>query len=97
MQVNKMNSRKEFFRVTLTDIQREVEKLKQGEDFTVKLWTDKAIATQYKESLDIENNPQEKARWVERQKGVADRQLKLDSLRFSVLDDTETDTDGEET
>jgi hypothetical protein len=97
MQVNKMNTRKEFFRVTLTDIQQEVEKLKQGEDFTVKLWTDKAVATQYKESLEIENNPQEKARWVERQKGLADRQLKLDSLRFSVLDDTETDADGEET
>ena len=64
MQVNKMNARKEFFRVSLTDIHQEIEELKQGEDFTVKVWTDKAIATEYRESLDIENDPQKKEKWL---------------------------------
>src|SRR4029077_13184388 len=49
LQVNKMNSRKEFFRVTLVDIHAEVEKLQQGDDFTVNVWTEKAVATEYRD------------------------------------------------
>jgi hypothetical protein len=97
MQVNKINARKEFFRVSLTDIHQEIEKLKQGEDFTIKEWTDKAVATEYKESLDIENDPQKKEKWLTRQKGLADRQLKMDALRFSVPQATETNEDNQET
>jgi hypothetical protein len=95
MQVNKMNARKEFFRVSLRDIHQEIEKLKKGEDFTIKDWTDKAVATEYRESLDIESDPQKKAKWVERQVGLADRQLELDTLRFSVPDASKTDPDDE--
>src|SRR5438093_7968279 len=51
MQVNKMNARKEFFRVSLAEIHQEIEKLKQGADFIVKVWTEKAVAMEYKESL----------------------------------------------
>jgi hypothetical protein len=91
MQVNKMNARKEFFRVKLAEIHQEIEKLKQGEDFTVKIWTDKAVATQYKDSLEIENDPEKKANWLARQKAQTDRQLRLDTLRFSVPDAPETD------
>lgn len=97
MQVNKMNARKEFFRVSLTDIHQEIEKLKQGEDFTIKEWTDKAVATEYKESLDIESDPQKKEKWLTRQKGLADRQLKMDALRFSVPQAIETNEDNQET
>lgn len=97
MQVNKMNARKEFFRVTLTEIHQEVEKLKQGEDFTVKVWTDKAVATEYKESLDIENDPQKKEKWLARQKALADRQLRLDSLRIPIAEIPEPNGDGQET
>jgi hypothetical protein len=97
MQVNKMNARKEFFRVSLADIHQEIEKLKQGEDFTIKEWTDKAVATEYKESLDIENDPQKKEKWLARQKGLADRQLKMDALRFSVPQAIETNEDNQET
>ncbi len=43
LQVNKINSRKEFFRVSLTDIHQEIEKLNEGEDFTLKTWTEKAL------------------------------------------------------
>ena len=95
-QVNKMNSRKEFFRVGLADIHNEVEKLKQGEDFTVKLWTDKAAATQYKDSIAIENDPQEKQRWITKQRASADRLLKMDALHFSVPDAPETDADDDD-
>jgi len=92
-QVNKMNSRKEFFRVKLADIHSEVEKLKQGEDFTIKLWTDKAAATQYKDSVAIEHDPQEKQKWIAKQKASSDRQLKMDALHISVPDAPETDAD----
>jgi len=95
MQVNKINARKEFFRASLTDIHQEIEKLKQGEDFTIKEWTDKAVATEYKESFDIENDPQKKEKWLARQKALTDRQLKIDTLRFSIPDAPETDADGE--
>lgn len=95
MQVNKINARKEFFRVSLTDIHQEIEKLKQGEDFTVKLWTDKAVATEYKESLDIENDSQKKEKWLKRQQALSVRQLQLDVLRFSVSGDAETDEESQ--
>ena len=95
MQINKMNYRKEFFRVNLTDIHQAVEKLKQGEDFTVKVWTDKAVATEYKDSLEIENDPEKKVKWLARQKALADRQIKLDTLRFSVPDAPEPVADDE--
>jgi len=96
MQINKMNYRKEFFRVNLTDIRQAVDKLKEGEDFTVKVWTDKAVATEYKDSLEIENDPDKKAKWLARQKALADRQIKLDTLRFSVPDAPEKGADDEQ-
>jgi hypothetical protein len=93
MQVNKLNTRKEFFRVTLAEIKQEIEKLKQGEDFTVKVWTEKAVATQYRESLAIENDPQRKAKWLATQKSLADRQLRWDALRVAAP--TAIDGNGE--
>ncbi len=97
LQLNKINSRKEFFRVSLADIHGEVEKLNQGEDFTVKLWTEKAIATEYRDSLDIENDPQKKENWIKRQQAWSARQLQLDMLKFPVLSTLGTDDDNQET
>ena len=96
-QLNRINYRKEFFRVSLVDIHGEVEKLNQGEDFTVKLWTEKAIATEYRDSLDIENDPQKKENWVKRQQAWSARQLQLDMLKFPVLSTLRTDDDNQET
>lgn len=93
MQVNKMNARKEFFRVTLTELHQEIEKLKQGKDFTVKVWTEKAIATEYHETVDIENDPQKKEKWLARQKALADRQLRLDSLQVFIPESIKTNGD----
>jgi F0F1-type ATP synthase membrane subunit b/b' len=95
LQVNKINSRKEFFRVSLTDIHQEIDKLNKGEDFTVKVWTEKAIATQYRDSLDIENDPEKKENWIKRQQALSARQLQLDKLIFPALSDLDTEDDQE--
>ena len=64
MQVNKVNPRKEFFRVTITDIKAMVEKmgLKTA-------WTIDAEAAEYRETLAIEESmktdPDAKRRWEE--------------------------------
>jgi hypothetical protein len=96
MQVNKMNARKEFFRVPLAELHKEIENLKQGEDFTIKVWTDKAVATEYKETLDIESDPQKKEKWLARQKALADRQLRLDALRLPSVELSESNGDTQE-
>jgi len=97
LQVNKINSRKEFFRVSLADIHQEIEKLNEGEDFTIKVWSEKAIATEYRDSLDIENDPQKKENWIKRQQALSARQLQLDLLTFPVLSSLDTDEDNQET
>ncbi len=84
MQVNKTNPRKEFFRVDLKDIRSEVDKLKEGEDFTIKAWTEMALATEYKDSLDIENNPVKMEKWLAQQKAVSARQIKMDQSQLLV-------------
>lgn len=64
MQVNKVNPRKEFFRVNLTDIRKMVDNM--GLTST---WTMEAVATEYRETLAIEesmkNDPEAKRRWEE--------------------------------
>lgn len=97
MQVNKMNVRKEFFRVPLGEIHQAIDKLKQGEDFLVKVWTDKAVATEYRETLDIESNPQKKEKWLASQKERAERQLRVDALRLPVAEISESNGDNQET
>lgn len=66
MQLNKVNARKEFFKVTLSDIRREVEAMA----ISVK-WTMTAEAKQYRESLAIEeaikNDQQRQLQWEKSQ------------------------------
>lgn len=65
-QVNKVNSKKEFFRVPISEIKNEIEKM--GLDAK---WTITALATEYKESLAIERNIEastsEKEKWIQSQ------------------------------
>jgi len=68
-QVNKMNWRKEFFRVTLAEIRRAVE------DMGIKVeWTMAAEAREYRETLKLEEQMAADAslrdRWVQEQLGV---------------------------
>jgi hypothetical protein len=95
LQMNKINSRKEFFRVPLADIHRELECLKQGEDFTVKVWTEAAIAREYRDTLEIENDPLKKQSWLQRQKVVSDRQLRMDALFPSAASKEDMESNSE--
>jgi len=76
MQVNKVNRRREFFRVDLKHIQEEAEKLG-----ITPQWTMTAEAAQYRESLAIEKaireNPAMREAWIK-------RQLELEPLDIEV-------------
>jgi hypothetical protein len=65
-QINKVNFRKEFFRIDLETLKKEIDKL----GFDVK-WTMAAEAQQYRESVAIEKRIQEdtafRANWIQRQ------------------------------
>ena len=64
MQVNKANPRKEFFRISLSDIHKLVDNM----GYTAN-WTMEAAAAEYRETLAIEesmkNDPEAKRRWEE--------------------------------
>jgi hypothetical protein len=66
LQMNKVNHRKEFFRVDLQHIREEIEKLGLNPQ-----WTMTAQAAEYRQSLAIEraikDNPVARKAWVERQ------------------------------
>ena len=68
MQMNKVNHRKEFFRVSLKDIREEIEKL--GLTTGIK-WTMTSEAREYRESLAIEQaikvDPAQREAWIKRQ------------------------------
>ena len=70
-QVNKVNPRKEFFRVPIAEIRAEIEK--RGLDVK---WTMAAAALEYKETLAIEksmaNDKDAKERWLQNQETVTD-------------------------
>ena len=91
MPVNTIGSRKKFFRLTLLAIHQEIDKLKQGDDFTIKTRTEKAVATEYRDTLETEDDPEKKTKWLALQTALADRQLKIDTLRFSFPDAPETE------
>jgi hypothetical protein len=71
-QVNKVNHRKEFFRVNLQEIREELEK----DEIEIK-WTMTAGAREYRESLAIEealrNNPEAQRAWLEREFALEER------------------------
>ena len=72
MQVNKVNPRKEFFRISIADIKNMVENM--GLNTT---WTMDAAAAEYRETLAIEesmkNDPDAKRRWEEYNASISSR------------------------
>jgi hypothetical protein len=68
-QVNKMNWRKEFFRLDLSDIQQVVDQMGITAD-----WTMTAAAQQFRETQALErqldSDPDFRARWLEEQRGL---------------------------
>jgi hypothetical protein len=89
MQINKVNARKEFFRVPLKAIREEIDKLSQEEPVTIIHWAETAAAAQYRESLDIESNPEKLKKWLKNQEARTDRDIRRDSLPFTVTEATE--------
>jgi hypothetical protein len=84
--MNKINPRKEFFRVSLSDIRQVVDKLVDAKDITTPVqWLEKARAQQYYESLDIEHDPQAREKWLKRARLLAERRERAMS-RISLYD-----------
>jgi len=87
MQVNKVNHRKEFFRVDLKHIREEIEKLGIEPK-----WTMTAEAAEYRESLAIEKaiqkDPVKREAWIK-------RQLELEPLDFGMEEDPRTEMNRE--
>jgi hypothetical protein len=91
VRVNKINLRKEFFRVTLEDIRKRVESLEHGKDVLGTVtWTEKATAQQYYDSMDIERDGAARERWLQRTRLIAERRQR-DAVRISVLDEMENE------
>jgi len=87
MRINKINLRKEFFRVSLEDIRQQMIKLEQGKDFNGTVtWTEKAKAQQYYDSLDIEKDSQAKEKWMKRARFLVERRERAAS-RTSISDE----------
>ncbi len=86
-QVNKVNHRKEFFKVSISKIREEVEKLGLEAN-----WTMKAEAIHYRESMQIAKlittNADAKAKWIS-------RQLELDDIDMESGFTGEKETDSE--
>jgi hypothetical protein len=94
--MNKVNLRKEFFRVGLNDIRQEVEKLELGKDFIGTVtWTEKARAQQYYDSLDIDHDAGVKDKWFKRARLLAQRRERA-TLRLAIVDDQQPGANGQE-
>ena len=85
-QVNKVNFRKEFFRLSLSEIRSELENI----GINVK-WTTTAEASEYRETLAIEkaiqDNPQAREDWL-------NHQLELEKEIAVFDDDLEDSQEG---
>lgn len=91
--INKVNLRKEFFRVSLGEIRGIVERLQQGTDFICVKWTEKARAQQYYDTLDIDGDQIKKDTWLKRTRLQVARRSR-EPVGISALDD-ESDGNGE--
>lgn len=81
MQINKVNPRKEFFRVTINDVKEEIDKLGINPK-----WTMTAEAKQYRESLALENAMKNDKKlqqdWIE-------SQLQIDPVSTEEIEEQE--------
>jgi cellobiose-specific phosphotransferase system component IIB len=94
--INKINLRKEFFRVSLNELRQAVEMLEQGKDFNGAVtWTEKAKAQQYYDSLDIDHDPEVKDKWLKRACLLAERRERA-TLRSSVAENLQNGPNGQE-
>ena len=96
LRINKINLRKEFFRVSLADIRQGMIKLEQGKDFNGTVtWTEKAKAQQYYDSLDIDHDSEAKEKWFKRAQFIAERRDRA-APRLSIPERRETPAGAQE-
>ncbi|MFI5166051.1 MAG: DUF4041 domain-containing protein [Thermoanaerobaculales bacterium] len=96
MRMNKINPRKEFFRVGLNEIRQEIEKLEQGKDVSgLVTWTEKAKAQQYYESLGIDQDAEQKEKWLQAERRRVERRARV-TQRLSFADRDESGESGED-
>lgn len=81
MQINKVNPRKEFFRVTINDIKEEIDKLGINPK-----WTMTAEAKQFRESLALENAMKNDKKL---QQDWMESQLKIDPVSVEEIEEQE--------
>jgi hypothetical protein len=82
MRVNKKNPHKEHFNVSFAEIRQEVEKLKQGKDYTaikVEL-IEKAAATEWYATKEIDDDPQKMIEWEKHERAKAGRSKEFDNV-----------------
>lgn len=86
LRMNKINLRKEFFRITLNEIRQVIEKLEPGKDYlgTV-VWTEKAKAQQYQDTLNIDRDSDAKEKWLARARLVAERRQRITSRTSGLI------------
>lgn len=96
MRMNKINPRREFFRVGLAEIRQEVEKLEQGEEFSGTVtWTERARAQQYYESLSIDQDVAAKEKWLQVERRRVERRARA-MWRLSLEERDESAGGGDE-
>jgi len=96
VRINKINLRKEFFKVSLVDVRQGVMKLEQGKDFKGTItWTEKAKAQQYYDTLRYEHDSQAKEQWLKQAQLKAERRERAAS-RLSLAIGHETNGDSQE-
>jgi len=98
VRINKINLRKEFFRVSLNEIRLAVEKLEQGKDVKGTVtWTEKAKAQQYFDSLHIDSDSLVKDKWLSvaqaRARLFAERRERA-ALKASMAIETDDENNG---
>jgi hypothetical protein len=92
--MNKINLRKEFFRVSLDDIRQGVNRLELGKDFLGTItWTEKAKAQQFYDSLDIDKDTNAKEKWLQRARLLAERRER-NIFRMSISEEAEAESNG---
>lgn len=84
--INKVNPRKEFFRIDFEEIRKHVAALRPGVDILGNvLWTERALAEQYRESLRIEGDATETERWLQRNRAQAERRRRDEVRRAATI------------
>ena len=94
--INKINLRKEFFRITLADVRKVLEKLTEEKVIkTAVQWLEKSRAQQYFESLDIDRDSEAKDKWLKRTRLLAERRERaLAKSDFVDIEDTSGNLEG---